>query len=111
MKSWHVIRAVAYVAGTCLVLNSVALAQNLGTPVGSTDLDLVKWGLTQGGLVLVTLVILWSYRKDFKSVLAETRAELTVAVTLAKECSAHIAASSETNRSLTKALDELRAKL
>ena len=31
----------------------------------STQIDLVKWAITQGALALVLLVVLWSYRRDF----------------------------------------------
>jgi len=30
-----------------------------------TEIDLVKWGLTQGGLTLLLIVVLASYRRDF----------------------------------------------
>ena len=35
------------------------------TPMGSTEIDLVKWGITQGGLALVLIAVLISYRRDF----------------------------------------------
>jgi len=33
--------------------------------MGTTEIDLVKWGFTQGGLTLVLIVVLASYRRDF----------------------------------------------
>jgi hypothetical protein len=34
-------------------------------PMGATEIDLVKWGFTQGGLTLVLIITLASYRRDF----------------------------------------------
>ena len=40
-------------------------AAHLGATGMTPDLtDFLKWGLTQGGLVAVVLVLLWSYRRD-----------------------------------------------
>ncbi len=33
--------------------------------MGATEIDLVKWGFTQGGLTFLLLVVLVSYRRDF----------------------------------------------
>lgn len=33
--------------------------------LGATEIDLVKWAFTQGGLMVVLLVVLISYRRDF----------------------------------------------
>lgn len=33
--------------------------------LGSREIDLVKWGFTQGGLTLVLILTLISYRRDF----------------------------------------------
>lgn len=35
------------------------------TPLGSTEVDLVKYGFAQGGLTLVLILTLVSYRRDF----------------------------------------------
>lgn len=40
-------------------------ANHGGTGIGATEIDLVKWGFTQGGLTLVLIVVLVSYRRDF----------------------------------------------
>lgn len=38
-----------------------------GLPVdtGMSPSDLLKWGIQQGGLTLVIVLLLWSYRRDF----------------------------------------------
>lgn len=33
--------------------------------MGATEIDLVKWAVTQGGLTLLLIVVLVSYRRDF----------------------------------------------
>jgi hypothetical protein len=33
--------------------------------IGQTEIQLAQWAVTQGGLVLVVLVVIWSYRRDF----------------------------------------------
>jgi hypothetical protein len=41
------------------------------SPVGATDMDFFRWAVTQGGLVVVVLVIFWSYRRDLAGLLKE----------------------------------------
>lgn len=33
--------------------------------ISPTEMQLAQWAITQGGLVVVVLVIIWSYRRDF----------------------------------------------
>ena len=33
--------------------------------VSQTEIQLAQWAITQGGLVVVVLVVIWSYRRDF----------------------------------------------
>ena len=47
------------------VCSVIALAVE-GPPMG--DLDLTRYALTQGGLLVVVLVLLWSYRKDLQTI-------------------------------------------
>lgn len=49
-----------------------------GLPTETTQVDLVKWGMTQGALALVLLVVLWSYRRDFFRKLDERQALIDV---------------------------------
>lgn len=46
-------------------LQDAGAVTNQGGPMGPTEIDLVKWGFTQGGLTLVLIVVLFSYRRDF----------------------------------------------
>jgi hypothetical protein len=56
-----------------LFLSSVALLAASVEPVIGEQQDLVRYALTQGGLLAVVLVLLWSYRRDNLSVLQEER--------------------------------------
>lgn len=102
------IRFAAYVAGIFLLLSSVGLAQDADGSRLSTDLDLLKWAVTQGGLVLVTLTILWSYRKDFRSLLAEEHQRVEILSQLVRDCTSASAAQAETLRELTRVIDNMR---
>lgn len=63
-----------------------------GGTLGGTEAELARWAVTQGGLLVVVLVVIWSYRRDFsRSVTAEreradramTMMERTIAATVA----------------------------
>lgn len=107
------VRITAYVVGAALVFDSFQLAaQPIDGPAGSIGgfpVDLAKWAMTQGGLVVVTLVILWSYRRDFKKVIEAQQQELGVVTELAKECSAHIAQSAAAQREASQVQREFTA--
>ena len=105
-----VVRVVAYGVGLYLVASSVAMAQTPAVAHAGfePDADLVKWGITQGGLVLVTLVILWSYRKDFKTLLSEEHQKTEVLARLVAENSEAKAVHAETLRELVRVIDNLR---
>lgn len=47
-----------------------------------TDPELFKWALTQGGLVLVLLVVGWTYRRDFSRLLDNDTEKLHILTTL-----------------------------
>ena len=51
------------------------------------DVDLYKYAITQGGLLAVVLVLLWSYRRDFKRIVDDQQARLGVMTELV-QCSA-----------------------
>lgn len=59
-----------------------AAIQSTGGTMGTTEIDLVKWGFTQGGLTLLLLVVLMSYRRDF---FRKNEAALTMVEALREE--------------------------
>ena len=104
------VRFIAYMVGIVLLWTSIALASadESSVRIDGTQIDLLKWGVTQGGLVLVTMIILWSYRRDFGRLLAEQRSELDVITALVKEASAAMTASAAASRDAASAIDRLR---
>lgn len=67
--------------GPILVLMLVLMGLNAnaqvqiptGAETGKREMELLQWGVTQGGLVLVVLVVVWSYRRDFQRVFDDER--------------------------------------
>jgi hypothetical protein len=106
------IRRVSYGAGAILLLNSMTLAsaQPLEPGHPGMQIEFWKWAITQGGLVVVTLVILWSYRKDFKSVLAQNRESLSVIAGLVKDNAVSITEGAAAARAVSEALDRLERR-
>jgi hypothetical protein len=106
------VRAICFTVGSVLMMESLSLAQTFGTTPAEPDVDFWKWAVTQGGLVIVTLVILWTYRNDFKKVLAAERADheqtrqvLEIATAIAREYGTHITANTEVMRAMKSTLD------
>jgi hypothetical protein len=106
------IRRVAFGVGAVLLLNSMTLAsaQTLAPEDPGLHIEFWKWAVTQGGLVVVTLVILWSYRKDFKSVRAENKETLSVVAGLVKESVASTTEGAAASRAVAEALDRLERR-
>jgi hypothetical protein len=106
------IRRLAFGAGALLLFNSMTLAsaQQLEPGHPGVQIEFWKWAVTQGGLVVVTLVILWSYRKDFKSVLAENRDALSVIAGLVKENAISMTEGAAAARAVSDALDRLERR-
>jgi hypothetical protein len=54
--------------GALLIFSVRATAQGAlpaPTTLAGAEIQLLQWGVTQGGLVAVVLVVIWSYRRDF----------------------------------------------
>ncbi len=101
------IRVLAYVVGAVLMYASAVLAAN-DDPVQVGGLDIVKWSITQGGLVVALLVILWSYRRDFTRVLVQQRAEIGLMSDLVKESSVAMTECAAAVREQTMVIREWR---
>jgi len=72
----------------------------------SSEIQLLQWGVTQGGLVLVILVVVWSYRRDFQRLFSAERdrtAELMLAL---QGASAALSTHAEIGRENTTATRE-----
>jgi hypothetical protein len=66
------LRGPSGVAALCFFTMNGMQAPIGGLPSGTFgEADFLKWALTQGGLVLVLIVVFWSYRRDFVGILRQ----------------------------------------
>lgn len=87
------LRLMRSLRGLILGLAVVALSANglwasqSTTPAGlsAVESDFVKWALTQGGLTIVLLGTLWSYRRDMTRGLREEQARTQVLTALVEK--------------------------
>jgi hypothetical protein len=86
-------------------------ALNLTSPPqsGSVEVQLLQWAVTQGGLVLVVLVVVWSYRRDFQRLFAAENGRTTELMLALQNASSALAAHAETMRDQASA-DREQAK-
>ena len=104
------VRRLAWIVGAILIHASVVQASAV-EGVDMPSLDLLKWAFTQGGLVIVTLTILWSYRKDFRGVLAEQQTQIAVLTKLVQETTAAMQNFAASSDKLSDAVDRLHTRL
>ena len=93
---------------------ALVMALAVAEPVVVPEQDLIRYGITQGGLVLVVLVIFWSYRRDLVrlidakdqnlKILTELVATNTAASTRVAEA---VEAQEKVIERLTSAMDRL----
>lgn len=66
---------------------------------GLMDVELLKWGVTQGGLTISLLIVLWSYKRTLDAQTKEEREDkLQVAAVLKESSAALISSAVETKR-------------
>lgn len=66
---------------TCFLLYGNAIyGQSIDPSAAASGLDsnFVKWSLTQGGLTIVLIMVLWSYRRDLQRVSEAKEQTITV---------------------------------
>jgi hypothetical protein len=76
----------------------------------SGEFDLVKYGMAQGGLVLVLCALLWFYRKDFSSVLAVKDDHIEVLTRLVENATAAQTRSADANDRMARAVETMQAR-
>jgi hypothetical protein len=111
-RLWRLARPATFTVALVMlstgVLNGAGLqTPGVSVPVPEAPGDLLRWALTQGGLVVVLLVILWSYRKDFMSTLQQQRDVTTQMAAALKEASGALATHSEAVRAQSVAFAQL----
>lgn len=69
------------------------------------EIEFYKWALTQGGLVLVCLVLLWMYRKDLASVIAKSDEKIIALTNLIAATTAAVERQTAQSKATEKSLD------
>ncbi len=75
---------------------------------GMLSIDMLKYGLTQGGLTLVLLVVFWSYRRDLGRIEQRDQEKLAIVTALVEKNTAALVTSEQTNERLARAVEALR---
>ena len=73
--------------------------------------DLLRYAMTQGGLMLVVIVILWSYRRDFTRIQQRDDEKVAILIELVSKNIAALEHTGATNASLTRVIEEDRRYL
>jgi hypothetical protein len=87
-----------------LTIASVMLVQGVVEPLTS-DPDITKYAITQGGLLFVVLVLIWSIRKDQKQKEDQQEERLMVMAKLVSDSTAAQIRAAETTERLARAVE------
>jgi hypothetical protein len=74
------------------------------------DADLPRYALTQGGLLAVVLVLLWSYRKDTMSILREKENNITLMAEMVQEATAASVKTAEALERMGRAIETMNLR-
>lgn len=99
------IRNLTAMGPTALVLVVAAME-----PVMTTETDLFRYAVTQGGLLAIVLVLLWFYRRDFLSMKARDDETIATLVSLVKENTAETVKSAAASERVVRMLEILAAR-
>lgn len=78
---------------------------------GAGEPELLRWAVTQGGLVLVTLVVIWSYRRDFQRVFVEEKERTAALMEVLNKATAALATHTEASRQQAASFAELASSV
>ncbi len=79
-------------------------------PLPGDDFSLLKYAITQGGLVLVVIVLLWSYRRDFTRVLTEQQDRLSVMTNIVQVSTAALTRSADASERMARAVENMERR-
>ncbi len=71
------------------------------------DAELMRWAVTQGGLLVVVLLLVWSYRRDFTRALDLEKTRADQAMELMTKATVALTTHSETMRLHTASVAQL----
>jgi hypothetical protein len=84
-----------------LVVSYFLMAQSMPIP---TD-NVLQWGVREGGMLAVVLVVLYFYRKDFLLKIADLQAERAYLVKLVEANTTAIVSMQQINERLSRAVE------
>jgi hypothetical protein len=76
-------------------------------PGSSTEIEFYKWAVTQGGLVLVILVVLWTYRRDMQRISAKDAEKTEILTDLVADSKVAIQAATSQSAATEKSIHRL----
>lgn len=93
--------------GTVAALQVAPVEAASSTGASAVSEDFLKWALTQGGLVLVVLVVFWSYRRDFIRRVVREEEKVAILTEIAAESRAAVVQAVAQNTATEKAVHRL----
>jgi hypothetical protein len=95
-------------------MSRIGLAASLffaaGEPFASGDGDLVRYALTQGGLLAVVLVLLWFYRRDSRRIASDKNVKIDVLIAIVQNSTAALTRNAEGAAAVARALENLERR-
>lgn len=76
-------------------------------PVSGGETDLIRYALTQGGLLAVVLVLLWSIRKDALGVLKERENAIVVMSDMVTKCATALEKAADAGQQQARAMEQM----
>lgn len=86
---------------------TVASQSEQSTASAGADPEFVKWAFTQGGLVLVVLILGWSYRRDMLRIAAKDGEKIELLTELVRDASTAVQASTSQSAATEKSIHRL----
>lgn len=88
-----------------LIMSTIVIAAALEPAM--PDLDLTHYVVTQGGLLAVVLILLWTLRKDYQGILREQGERLKVMTDLVTASTVALTRSADATERMARAVENL----
>lgn len=75
-----------------------------------SDTDLGRYAITQGGLLFVVLVLLWSYRRDNLGALKEREDQIRVMADMVSKSTEALTKSADASERMARAVENLEQR-
>lgn len=76
----------------------------------TNDTELMRYAITQGGLLFVVLVLLWSYRRDNLGALKEREDQIKVMADMVSQSTAALTKSADASDRMARAVESLERR-